>query len=110
LYQAYIDSDDPAEQTRIRQEWEQRCFDIVTHLPLGRFVLPSAWRETVSGQLKGPAAVFWNVAKGEKFAETRRMASETGSRTRRRNPNASRIRLVTTQDNVRRVCYNRATR
>jgi peptide/nickel transport system substrate-binding protein len=63
LYLDWIDSDDPATLTRIEREWQQRCFDIVTHLPLGRFVLPSAWRDNVTGLLKGPAPVFWNVAK-----------------------------------------------
>jgi peptide/nickel transport system substrate-binding protein len=64
LYLAWIDTDDPAALTRIEREWHQRCFDIVTHLPLGRFVLPGAWRENVTGMLKGPAPVFWNVTKG----------------------------------------------
>lgn len=63
LYQSWLDSDDSNEQTRIQQEWQQRCFDIVTQIPLGRFVLSSAWRENVSGMLKGPAVVFWNVTK-----------------------------------------------
>ncbi len=63
LYLDWIDNDDPATLTRIEREWEQRCFDIVTHLPLGRFVLPAAWRDNVTGLLKGPAPVFWNVTK-----------------------------------------------
>ena len=64
LYQQYLDTDDTAAQVRIAQEWQQRCFDIVTHIPLGRFMLSSAWRDNVSGMGKGPANVFWNVRKG----------------------------------------------
>jgi peptide/nickel transport system substrate-binding protein len=63
LYLDWIDNDDPAILTRIEREWEQRCFEIVTHLPLGRFVLPAAWRDNVTGLLRGPAPVFWNVTK-----------------------------------------------
>ena len=63
LYQAWLATDDPTEQIRIEQDWQQRAFDEVIHIPLGRFVLPSAWRNSVSGQVRGPAVVFWNVSK-----------------------------------------------
>jgi peptide/nickel transport system substrate-binding protein len=63
LYLDWLATDDAAGQLRIEQEWEQRAFDDAIHLPLGRFVLPSAWRSNVSGLLKGPAVVFWGVEK-----------------------------------------------
>jgi peptide/nickel transport system substrate-binding protein len=63
LYLDWIDSEDPDTLTKIEREWQERCFDIVTHLPLGRFVSPSAWRDNVTDLLKGPAPVFWNVSK-----------------------------------------------
>lgn len=63
LYQEFLDTDDTAAQQRIVREWQLRAFDIVLHIPLGRYVLPSAWRTNISGLLRGPAVVFWNVAK-----------------------------------------------
>ena len=64
LCSTWIDTGDSAVLTGIEREWRQRCFSIVTHLPLGRFVPPGAWREKMTGILKGPVPVFGNVTKG----------------------------------------------
>lgn len=63
LFSEWLDTADEAAQVRVQQEWQQRAFDMVIHVPLGRYVLPSAWRSTLSGLLRGPAVVFWNVEK-----------------------------------------------
>ena len=33
------------------------------YIPFGQYIPASAWRANVSGQLRGPAPVFWNVEK-----------------------------------------------
>jgi hypothetical protein len=35
----------------------------VPYIPFGQYLPASAWRNTVTGQLRGPAVVFWNVEK-----------------------------------------------
>ena len=54
LRSAWIDSADPAEQKRISEQIQRECF---------AYVPSSAWRNNITGQLRGPATVFWNVEK-----------------------------------------------
>jgi peptide/nickel transport system substrate-binding protein len=62
-YNAWLDSDDPAEQTRLEREIELAAFESVPFIPLGRYMPTVAWLKTLSHPLKGPAPVFWNVSK-----------------------------------------------
>ncbi len=63
LRDAWIDSSDPAEQKRISAAIQIECFDFVPYIPLGQYIQATAWRSNVTGLLRGPAPVFWNIEK-----------------------------------------------
>jgi peptide/nickel transport system substrate-binding protein len=63
LRSAWIDSPDPADQKRLSREIQLECFSFVPYIPFGQYLPSSAWRNNVTGQLRGPAIVFWNVEK-----------------------------------------------
>ncbi len=63
LREAWIDSTDKAEQKRLSEDIQRECFAYVPYIPFGQYIPASAWRANVSGQLRGPAPVFWNVEK-----------------------------------------------
>ena len=62
-YNAWLDSDDPAEQARLERDIQLAAFESVPFIPLGCYMPTAAWSKTLSHPLKGPAAVFWNVSK-----------------------------------------------
>jgi len=64
LREAWIDNNDPAEQKRISEQIQLECFSYVPYIPLGQYIPAGAWRSNITGQLRGPAPVFWNVEKG----------------------------------------------
>jgi peptide/nickel transport system substrate-binding protein len=63
IYTAWLDATDPAEQTRLERNYQLAAWDTVPFIPLGRYMLRTAWSPKLSGLLKGPAPVFWNVSK-----------------------------------------------
>jgi peptide/nickel transport system substrate-binding protein len=63
LRENWIDSDDAAERKRIAAAIQLECFDFVPYIPLGQYLTSGAWRNNITGQLRGPAPVFWNVEK-----------------------------------------------
>ena len=63
LRDAWIDSTDPAEQKRISEQIQLECFNYVPYIPLGQYLPAGAWRRNITGHLRGPAPVFWNVEK-----------------------------------------------
>ncbi len=63
LRDAWINSIDPAEQKRLSEQIQFECFAFVPYIPLGQYIPSGAWRSNVTGQLRGPAPVFWNVEK-----------------------------------------------
>jgi peptide/nickel transport system substrate-binding protein len=62
-YNAWLDADDAAEQTRLEREVQLAAFESVPFIPLGRYMPSAAWSSALSHPLKGPAPVFWNVSK-----------------------------------------------
>jgi peptide/nickel transport system substrate-binding protein len=66
LKDAFARSSSPAEQKKIAADIQQEAYDQVIYVPLGQFLIPSAWRKSLSGVLDGPATpIFWNIAKSE---------------------------------------------
>ena len=63
LRDAWIDSADPAERKQISGQLQRECFDFVPYIPLGQYIPAGAWRSNLTGHLRGPAPVFWNVEK-----------------------------------------------
>jgi len=58
----YARATDPAKQKEIAAEVQQRAAEITTHINLGQWYQPGAHRPNVSGWLKAPAPVFWNIS------------------------------------------------
>ncbi|MBV9530184.1 MAG: ABC transporter substrate-binding protein, partial [Bradyrhizobium sp.] len=66
LKDRFVRAASPEEQKRIAVDIQKEAYDQVIYVPLGQFVSPSAWRESLSGVLAGPATpIFWNIEKSE---------------------------------------------
>src|SRR5438105_2398799 len=66
LKDAYARSSAPEEQKKLAADIQKEAYDQVIYVPLGQFLIPSAWRKSLSGVLDGPATpIFWNIDKSE---------------------------------------------
>ena len=63
IYDAWLGATDPAEQTRLERDYQLQAFASLPFIPLGGYRQSAAWRDNLTGILKGPSVVFWNVAK-----------------------------------------------
>jgi peptide/nickel transport system substrate-binding protein len=63
LHDQWIDTADAAEQKRLAAAIQDEFFSYAPYVPLGQYFPSTAWRTGVTGQLKGPVPVFWNLAK-----------------------------------------------
>ena len=64
LRDAWYDASDFAAQKQACDEIQRAVFQEVPYIPLGQFFQPIATRQSVSGILKSPFPIFWNVKKG----------------------------------------------
>ncbi len=62
LRQAWMDSDDEAEQKRLCRDIQLQAFIDLPYIPLGLFYQTTAYRKTLSGVLKG-MPLFYNLKK-----------------------------------------------
>jgi len=60
---AWMDTTSPAEQMKLSEQIQVRAFEQVPYIPLGQYLPPSAWRNSLSQPLKGAVPVFWGVSK-----------------------------------------------
>ncbi|MFC3694075.1 ABC transporter substrate-binding protein [Chenggangzhangella methanolivorans] len=58
---AAAETDDQRKQ--IAEKVQARVYDQVIYVPLGQYRQPAAWRASVSGVVKAPIPVFWNMEK-----------------------------------------------
>jgi peptide/nickel transport system substrate-binding protein len=66
LRDAFARSSSPEEQKKIAADIQKEVYDEVIYIPLGQYLIPSAWRKSLSGVLDGPATpIFWNIDKSE---------------------------------------------
>jgi peptide/nickel transport system substrate-binding protein len=63
LRDAWFDAPNLEEQKRIAAEIQVEAFQVVPHVPLGHFLSPSAMRRNVTGLIKSPVVLFYNMAK-----------------------------------------------
>ena len=63
LRDAWIDSNDPAERKRLTAAIQAEAFEDASFAPLGNYRQSTAWRSNLTGLLKAPLPVFWNVAR-----------------------------------------------
>ena len=64
LREQWFDAPSLEEQKRIAREIQIEAFRVVPHVPLGHFLSPSAWRSNVTGVIRSPVVLFYNMGKG----------------------------------------------
>src|SRR6201998_1120671 len=63
---AFARASSPEEQKKIADDIQKENYDQVIYIPLGQYLIPSAWRKSMTGVLDGPATpIFWNIDKSE---------------------------------------------
>jgi peptide/nickel transport system substrate-binding protein len=66
LRDAFSRAQTPEEQKKLAVEAQKEAYDQVLYIPLGQYLIPSAWRKSLTGVLDGPATpIFWNIDKSE---------------------------------------------
>jgi peptide/nickel transport system substrate-binding protein len=63
LRDAFARETDPTRQKAIAEAVSERAFAYPTHVHLGQYLQPSAFRNTISGVLVASNVVFWNIEK-----------------------------------------------
>jgi peptide/nickel transport system substrate-binding protein len=63
LRDAFARETEPARQRAIAEAVSERAFAYPTHVHLGQYLQPSAFRNTISGVLVASNVVFWNIQK-----------------------------------------------
>jgi len=61
LRDAFATETDPAKQKQIAEAVQLRAVEYPTHLMLGQYVAPVAFRKGVTGLLPGASIAFWNI-------------------------------------------------
>jgi peptide/nickel transport system substrate-binding protein len=54
---------DPAARKALAQQIQVRAYEQVLYVPLSQFTTPSAWRNNLSGVLKSPVMLLYNIEK-----------------------------------------------
>src|SRR6266436_4445253 len=63
---AYSRSLSAEEQKKIATDIQKEAYEQVIYVPLGQYLIPTAWRKSLTGVIDGPATpVFWNIDKSE---------------------------------------------
>ena len=66
LRDAFAHASSPEEQKKLADQIQKENYDEVIYIPLGQYLIPSAWRTSLKGVLDGPATpIFWNIEKSE---------------------------------------------
>ena len=66
LRDAFARSSSSEEQKKLADQIQKENYDEVIYVPLGQYLIPSAWRTSLKGVLDGPATpIFWNIDKTE---------------------------------------------
>ena len=61
LRDAFSKETDPARQKALAEAVQLRVLEYPTHLPLGQYVQPQAFRKNVAGLLAAPSLALWNI-------------------------------------------------
>jgi peptide/nickel transport system substrate-binding protein len=63
---AFARASSPEEQKKLADQIQKENYDQAIYIPLGQYLIPSAWRTSLEGVLDGPATpIFWNIDKSE---------------------------------------------
>jgi peptide/nickel transport system substrate-binding protein len=63
LRDQFVRTTDPAKQKEIATDIQKRAYDDVMWIPAGIYYQPSGYRTNLTGVLKAPAPLFWNIDK-----------------------------------------------
>ncbi len=63
LRDEWLDEADPAQRKRLATAIQAEVFEDVAYIPLGNYRQSAAWRADLTGHLKGPVPLFWNVSR-----------------------------------------------
>ncbi len=63
LRDQFVRATDAAKQKEIAEAIQKKAYEDVLYIPTGIYYQPSAWRTNVTGVLKSPAPLFWNIEK-----------------------------------------------
>jgi peptide/nickel transport system substrate-binding protein len=63
LRDAFAKETDPVGRKAIAEAVSERAFAYPTHIPLGQYLQPSAFRSNIRGVLVASNVVFWNIEK-----------------------------------------------
>ena len=63
LRDAWFAAPNLAEQKKIAEEMQRRAFDQVPYIPTAQFIIPTAYRKSLSGLINSPIVFMWSVEK-----------------------------------------------
>ncbi|MBN8874239.1 MAG: ABC transporter substrate-binding protein [Rhodospirillales bacterium] len=63
LHSAWLDATDETTRKKLAADIQLEVLTYAPYVPLGQYSLATAWRKSVTGQLKGPVPLFWNLQK-----------------------------------------------
>jgi peptide/nickel transport system substrate-binding protein len=64
LREQWFDAPDLAAQQKIARQEQLAAFEVVPYVPLGQWAQPTAFRSDLTGFLRSPNPLFWNVRRG----------------------------------------------
>ena len=63
LRDAWFNAPTLADQKKIAEAMQRRAFETVPYIPTAQFIIPTAYRTTLSGVINSPVTFIWNVEK-----------------------------------------------
>ena len=57
----FVTAKSDADRKAIAERIQKHAYDVGNYIPLGQYLLPSAWNKKVTGVLYSPVPLFWNV-------------------------------------------------
>ncbi|HZS82476.1 MAG TPA: ABC transporter substrate-binding protein [Stellaceae bacterium] len=63
LRDEWFKAPDLAEQKRLAAEIQKRAYEIASYVPTGQFLIPTAYRKSLTGIIPAPVVFLWNVEK-----------------------------------------------
>ena len=63
LRDAWFNAPTAADQKKIAEEMQKRAWETVPFIPTAQFIIPTAYRTSLSGIIRSPVTFLWNVEK-----------------------------------------------
>jgi peptide/nickel transport system substrate-binding protein len=63
LRDAWFNAPTVADQKKIAEDMQRRAFETVPYVPTAQFIIPTAYRTSLSGVINSPVTFLWNVEK-----------------------------------------------